>query len=1254
MAFPQTPLDVRIDLQVNGIWTDITSDVYTAEKITITRGRADEGARVDPGKCTLTLNNRLGKYSPRNPLSPYYQLIGRNTPIRVSVMTGGPFLDLPTATPDQATTPDTAALDITGDLDLRWEGEADWYAPGAQILIGKWGAAGNRSYHMRLEAEQLVLHTSQDGTVGYRSLFPLPAQLPRRAALRVTVDVDNGSGGATWRAYQAPTLDGPWTQFGSTTTTTPAFTFYVSTAPLSIAPEQLDLVTPVRRAVTGKCYRAEVRSGIDGTVVAAPDFRAQPIGTTSFTDSAGRTWTVGASASITNRQTRFTGEVSSWPSRWDVSGKDIRVPIEAAGILRRLGQGAKALDSSLRRRIPSFAPLAYWPLEEGQNATQAYSPIDGVAPLTLTQVSWAANDSLASSKPLPVLGSSVGTDPITLNGVVPPPSTTLTQWGVQWMYRIDTAPAARRTFLRILATGTVAEWYLQTGADGTNVIGKDSDGTTLFTQGIATGSDLFGQWIKVEFSVTQSGSNIAWHINWQKLDGKFGTFDGTFAGTIGRPKGVASPADGFSSELNGMAIGHISVWPSADTAAFDNAINAWTGETAGARMTRLTSEEGVPFVHGSTSSQEQVGAQGADTLLAMLEEAADVDGGILCERRDTISLAYRERSSLYSQPVALALDYNAPGHVAPPLEPVDDDQKVRNDVTVTRNGGASGRAILDEGALSVQAPPAGVGIYDESVTLNLFNDGQPEPHAYWRMHLGTVDEARYPVVNLDLAAAPSLINQVIALESGDRVQIANPPAWLPPGPIDLLMQGYQEVIGHPVDWDVQLNCTPAGPWTVAQSAITEDFEDATFDVTLTNGGNLPWARTQVHFNSGSWSLGSGAITNNQTSDAIVTVPDGMTALTFAYRTSSEPSGPGFEGDRLLVLVDGVQALRAQGETPWTQATISVAGAKQVTFRYIKDNSSTSGEDGAWIDDLTFTGPGPVWVDTDGSQLAAAATSSATSLTVATTVGPQWVTTAAYPGEFPFDVVCGGEKMAVTAISSVVLDAFGRTSTDTWGNADSGQAWTNTGGVAADYDVLSGYGRHINQAVSTGHHSVITAVQPDFDLYCDIATGALSTGASQFAGVIARYTDANNLYEARVEFTTAATILLTIRKRVAGVETQLGTFTTSFTHVAGTFVRVRFQGFGSALKARIWQPGTVEPVGSWAIEVTDTAITGAGSLGVKSVRNAGNTNANADIRFENFELVNPQTFTVVRSRNGITKAQTSGTDLRLANPAIVAL
>ncbi|XKK40309.1 hypothetical protein HFP72_06455 [Nocardiopsis sp. ARC36] len=79
---------VLVELMVGGQWVDITRDVYVREDISISRGRADEGAEVDPGTCSLVLNNRSGRYSPRNPRSPYHGRIGRNTPIRVSVRHG--------------------------------------------------------------------------------------------------------------------------------------------------------------------------------------------------------------------------------------------------------------------------------------------------------------------------------------------------------------------------------------------------------------------------------------------------------------------------------------------------------------------------------------------------------------------------------------------------------------------------------------------------------------------------------------------------------------------------------------------------------------------------------------------------------------------------------------------------------------------------------------------------------------------------------------------------------------------------------------------------------------------------------------------------------------------------------------------------------------------------------------------------------------------------------------------------------------
>lgn len=78
---------VVVEIFYSSAWHDVTAlgDVAANPSIAITRGRVDETQQFAPGKCTLTLLNEDARYSPRNPLSPLYGLIGRNTPIRVSV-----------------------------------------------------------------------------------------------------------------------------------------------------------------------------------------------------------------------------------------------------------------------------------------------------------------------------------------------------------------------------------------------------------------------------------------------------------------------------------------------------------------------------------------------------------------------------------------------------------------------------------------------------------------------------------------------------------------------------------------------------------------------------------------------------------------------------------------------------------------------------------------------------------------------------------------------------------------------------------------------------------------------------------------------------------------------------------------------------------------------------------------------------------------------------------------------------------------
>lgn len=1133
MAFPQTPLPLQVDISLDGTtWTDITSDVRGEQQIRITRGRSDWGQQVDAGRCSLALSNTDGTYSPRNPESTLYGQIGRNTPIRVSVNTGSVALDLPGDSGDYSSTPDHADLDITGDIDVRFDATlANWvqaeYPETAQTdypyteLIGK-DATGDQSWalYTRLGRLRFQWRTGAGGT-GTVTSAVLPLTASGRLAVRVTMDVDNGSSQHVITFYTSDSISGTWTQLGDATTGSGTTDIRAGTAALRIGDIE-SAASAWHHPAIGQVHAAQVRSGIGGTIVANPDFTAQSDGATSFADSAGRTWTLAGNAEITNRKVRFVGEVNSWTPRWETGGLDVVTEVEAAGVMRRLSQGAVPLKSPVYRAYTNSTAanvVAYWPMEDAENATELASAIDGHPAMSFTaDVSPAAYSDWVGSDALPTV--------TTGELQVSVPEYTLSSINTANILFFVKVPAAgvvsTQRLLWFSQSGSAASWDIQVNTSGNlKLRAFDNEGTNILDTGF--GSDSVNGLEKVlTLTLTQAGSSITYELIVYDIADSLATAvpDDTLSSftidgilglqTTGRVTKFRICRDGA---MNGTAIGHLAL--GNITSSFTSTAGAlvgWNAEAASSRVARLGREESV-HSYATRAGDEQCGVQARNTALDLMRSAEGVDEGILAEQRGILGIRHINRASLYNQAAALTLNYTGTDGLVAPLDPADDDQAVTNDVAVVRDGGSSARATLDSGALSTQAPPDGIGLYDTSQTLNLLDDTQPAHHAGWRLHIGTWDETRFPQVRVQLAGATGSIETAAAVDVGSRIQITNPPVWLPPDTLDLLVQGYSETLDQ-YTWDIVYNCTPFGPFNVAT-----------------------------------------------------------------------------EGDSLY------------------------------------DRA-----------------------DTAGCELAEALTTTETDVDVLTTSGPVWTTDGA---EFPFSVRAGGEVWSVTNCTSAAKDDFSTNQTDTWGSADVGGTWTNVGGVSTNFDVAGGVGTHTLTSVNVSRRSLLTSPNADFDLYCDIATDALATGASLTGAIMARYLDIDNMYLARLEFTTSATIVLTIRRWLTATESVLGTYTTRLTHVAGTYVRVRFQGSGTALKARAWQVGALEP-GLWDVEVTDSSLTAAGSIGCRSISAAGNTNVNPIISYDNFDLVNPQTMTVTRSVNGVTKTHAVGTDVRLAYPAFTAL
>jgi len=834
VTFPQTVLDLRADVQLAGTWTTITPYVYQRDQVTITRGHPDETSRATPQTAKFTINNRDGRFSPRNPTGPYYGQFGRNTALRLSLPENSTYLRMEDDTTSYVSCPDATRLHITGDIEIQLDMQLSTYT--RSVLASKDAGASNNAWTVCLNDDGTLrffwTSTGTTGTVA-NSTMPLPLG---RIAIKVTLAVATG----TVTFYTAPNISGTWTQLGSTVVTG-ATSIFASTTSLIIGANSVLTDTggfnqTPRQGANGKVFAFKLLNGIGGTVVASPTFTAQAAGTTSFADAQTNTWTLTGTAEISDRKYRFHGEGVAWPQRWDVTGNDVYVPMQAAGILRRLqAPSAPPLSSPMYRAYTRItgttAPVAYWPCEDGSSATQIASGLTGGNPITFSgSPSLATDSSFACSNPLPQINSSVWTGVIPAYTAPASPANTL-----RFLMKVPSAsPPADGTILASLFTfGTSARTDLIWHTGGAlQLKGYTSAGGTLFD----TGPVIFAavdELLRVSVELIPSGGNIQYQLLTLQPGAGTGLVQGgTVAGSIGNATEVIiAPNGGVTSAV----IGHISVQAALDSLFnLGAALNAWTGEFAGNRFARLCNEEGLPYrVYGYPGDTVTMGAQTTQTLLALLQECEDADRGLITETRAALALSYRTRVSMFNQAPAVALDYTA-AHLSPDLLPTDDDQLTVNDVTVSRTGGgSSARAVQTSGTLATQPPPAGVGPYPTAVSVNLSSDTALPDEAGWILHLGTVDEPRYPTIPVNLARSElaALYYGLQDADLGDRITVAHTPVWLPPDGISEIVRGLTEVC-YGYTFTIAWVCAPESPYRVAV------MDDAVFGRADTDGSTL--------------------------------------------------------------------------------------------------------------------------------------------------------------------------------------------------------------------------------------------------------------------------------------------------------------------------------------------------------------------------------------------------------------------------------
>lgn len=611
---------------------------------------------------------------------------------------------------------------------------------------------------------------------------------------------------------------------------------------------------------------------------------------------------------------------------WDTSLNVATASVTAAGLLRRYGQGDRpaqslmtthnlaALDSADNSFINP--PVAYWPMEDA-SGSETFAEIMG----TMPPMKWNETEpTFASSGPpgsKPVVKLASATE---LYADITPFESATQEWALTFVCKIPVGVSGLIPIVMINSLGTIVEWRIcvQTGTSPDTIIveGFNAAGTKVVNNSTdfdgASGDWLepYGDWLLFRFLTYQNGANIEYSLTIVESE----TLDlmgnsGTVAGTWNIPTRIGVH-NGWSH--TDWIFGHFALYQN-DIGMKSEIVGGWVNQTAADRMTYAALYEHEPEITfvGTEADTEVMGTWSVGTFVDTLQECERCDGGILYDAK-TPNLEYRTRASRYNLTAGLTLDMDA-GELAPPFSPLRDDQRLRNEVTVSRSGGNSG----ERGSSATVRDSASVDKYQrypETVSINIDDDDLLVHHAGWRANLGTVSGMRYPSLSLDLIRSPSLAAAWVALDIGDRITVQNPPTQQAPDDIDLILEGYTEQFGVN-EWYVKANCSPYQPWD-------------TFIVGSATKGRIPLEGTAL------------AATLNTTATSTTTTSDYLLTTTATF-PGDFPFDLNIGGERVTVTaisgtsnpqtltitrsVNGVVKSHASGDpvTKWQSSPISL-------------------------------------------------------------------------------------------------------------------------------------------------------------------------------------------------------------------------------------------------------------------------------------------------------------------------------------------
>jgi hypothetical protein len=975
VAFPQTILPLVSQLLIDGVWTTVTTDVRREDGagVQVSRRPLSWGEQVAPTSANWIFKNSALKYSLRNANSANYGKIGRNTQVRhyinhladtfarTASSSWGPPDVGPVWTTSGGSASDHSVAGGVGKQSLGTRA-VDRIAKCSTSLV---------DFDITFDASNPVTPT---GGVFERGIRGRWVDGNNFIDVRIFYGIDNSVSLIVRQVVAGvETTSGFTTISGLTTTSAMTGRFQA----------RGDLIRATLYA-TGGTEPTTWDSTFTTTHLTAGTFEFYSQLSSGSTNALPvvQTWD-----NIEIRNFRFWGKIPNWSQETDSTSSDRTAPVVAFGLGQFIGAGSRSLSSALTRAMDGvsegdFVPLAHWPLEDASGTTKPGNLVAGGAPAQVSgDVSMASYSGADGSDSVPVFGAGgqiAGTFPttaLTADG--------LGQqiWQYQFMGMVPSSIAADSVFLDISVPDTGGAHIVRLRVQWVNSFRiltlrpYDKAGVQVGTGSALDFSSfpiLFDKPVLYGISIFTSSGSPGF------VAGSFAAFlpglsdHVTFGVNSWSSPTIPVPRDwrAYGNTANaGWSFSHAAYYTDPSIITESNqqnnadAIDGYNSELAGVRLLRLGRETGTSIeIIGDSADTHPCGPQRPGKLLELLTTAADPDQGVLADARDSLSITYRTRTSLYNTTASTTFSQTGTKDLSR-FRYVDDDKTVRNRITARRDFGSFAVSEITEGGTSTSEPPDGIGIIPEDLTWSLSADDELPAFAGWRAHRMSWDEPRYPVVGIDrtrstITSSADKDAAVLALDLGGHYALTDMRSDLPPDDVQLLVQGYDERLAN-FEHEITFDNYPQKVYRVF-----------TLDQDRLDGDHF--LRTAVNTSATSWEIATASGPVLDTIDAddgqswkidaeIVTVTDiAASSITFVAagtastgssgsRTPGAPAGIA-SGDLVLILASTRNSGTGVPVTPtdWTRFTVFDAASNVQVFGRIYD--------GVWtMPTVTITG-----------------------------------------------------------------------------------------------------------------------------------------------------------------------------------------------------------------------------------------------------------------------------------------------------------